>query len=122
MSGMTFLEKLLDGAEVEWKPLGDVTRYEQPTPYLVRSKNYSNDFNIPVLTAGKTFILGYTDEKNGIYKASDDPVIIFDDFTTASKWVDFDFKVKSSAMKMITTNENSRVRLKYIYYLSLIHI
>ena len=116
MSGMTFLEKLLDGAEVEWKPLGDVTRYEQPTPYLVRSKNYSNDFKIPVLTAGKTFILGYTNEDEGIYFASKSPVIIFDDFTTASKWVDFDFKVKSSAMKMITTNENSRVRLKYIYY------
>src|SRR5690606_20637596 len=29
------------------------------------------------------------------------PVIIFDDFTTASKYVDFDFKVKSSAMKLL---------------------
>ena len=70
----------------------------------------------PVLTAGKTFILGYTNEVEGIYTASKKPVIIFDDFTTANKWVDFDFKVKSSAMKMITTANESEVMQKYIYY------
>ena len=96
------MEKLLDGVEVEWKSLGDVAEYEQPTKYLVKTKNYSDEFKTPVLTAGKTFILGYTDETKGIYKASETPVIIFDDFTTANKWVDFDFKAKSSAMKMIT--------------------
>ena len=103
MSNMNFLEKLLDGVAVEWMPLGEVTKYEQPTKYLVQSTNYSDDFATPVLTAGKTFILGYTDEVNGIYRASKTPVIIFDDFTTANKWVDFDFKAKSSAMKMITS-------------------
>lgn len=55
------MEKLLDGVDVEWMPLGDVAEYEQPTKYLVKTKNYSNEFNTPVLTAGKTFILGYTD-------------------------------------------------------------
>jgi type I restriction enzyme S subunit len=102
MSGLEFLDKLLDGAAIERLPLGEVTQYEQPTKYLVAAKNYSDEFETPVLTAGKTFILGYTDESDGIYKASEAPVIIFDDFTTANKWVDFDFKVKSSAMKMIT--------------------
>ena len=84
MSDMNFLERLLDGVAVEWKPLGEVAKYEQPTKYLVQSTNYSNDFTTPVLTAGKTFILGYTDEVNGIYRASKTPVIIFDDFTTAN--------------------------------------
>ena len=93
MSENIFLDKLLDGIEIEWLLLGDVTQYEQPTKYLVKSKNYDDKFKTPVLTAGKTFILGYTDETNGIYKASTNPVIIFDDFTTANKWVDFDFKV-----------------------------
>ncbi|MCK6422459.1 MAG: restriction endonuclease subunit S [Aquabacterium sp.] len=116
MSGVTFLDKLLDGVEVAWLPLGDLTKYEQPTKYLVAAKNYSDDFETPVLTAGKTFILGYTDEVGGIYKASEHPVIIFDDFTTANKWVDFDFKVKSSAMKMITSSDQGRTLLKYIYY------
>lgn len=30
MSEMSYLEKLLDGVEVEWLPLGNVTKYEQP--------------------------------------------------------------------------------------------
>lgn len=113
---MNYLEKLLDGVAIDWLPLGEVTKYEQPTKYLVAAKNYSDEFEIPVLTAGKTFILGYTDESDGIYKASENPVIIFDDFTTANKWVDFDFKAKSSAMKMITSSDEIKVLLKYIYY------
>jgi type I restriction enzyme S subunit len=113
---MSFLDNLLDGVAVEWKPLGEFADYEQPTKYLVDSKNYNDNFLTPVLTAGKTFILGYTDETNGIYKASKMPVIIFDDFTTANKWVDFDFKAKSSAMKMITSKDKSKALLKYIYY------
>lgn len=116
MSDLGFLEKLLDGAEVDWMPLGTVTAYEQPTKYLVKSKNYDDRFSTPVLTAGKTFVLGYTDETSGIYEASKSPTIIFDDFTTANKWVDFDFKAKSSAMKMITSSDEDRFLIKYIYH------
>ena len=116
MSSSSFMDKLLDGVEVEWLPLGDVSQYEQPTKYLVSSTNYSDEFDTPVLTAGKTFILGYTNEVSGIYKASESPVIIFDDFTTANKWVDFDFKAKSSAMKMISSGDEDRFLTKYIYY------
>ena len=57
MSEAHFLEKLLDGAEVEWLPLGNVTQYEQPTKYLVKTKNYDDAFETPVLTAGKTLRL-----------------------------------------------------------------
>ena len=113
---MSNIEKLLEGVKVEWKSLGEVADYEQPTQYLVSSKNYNNSYKTPVLTAGKTFILGYTEETDGIYEASKNPVIIFDDFTTANKWVDFDFKAKSSAMKMITSKDESKVLIKYIYY------
>ena len=116
MSNLSFLEKLLDGVEIGWISLGEVTTYEQPTKYLVKSKIYDDSFSTPVLTAGKTFILGYTDEMEGINKASINPVIIFDDFTTANKWVDFDFKAKSSAMKMISSADESKVMLKYVYY------
>ncbi|MDD3342204.1 MAG: restriction endonuclease subunit S [Sulfurospirillaceae bacterium] len=85
--------------------LNEVLEYEQPTKYLVKTENYDNAFNTPVLTAGKTFILGYTDEKDGIFK-SNLPVIIFDDFTTSSKFVDFNFKAKSSAMKILKLKDN----------------
>jgi len=81
------------------KKLGEVLSYEQPTKYLVRSAAYQSHFSTPVLTAGKTFLLGNTDESFGVYDNL--PVIIFDDFTTASKFVDFPFKAKSSAMKML---------------------
>ena len=109
-------QRFLDNEIVEWLPIGSITKYEQPTNYLVKSTNYHESYATPVLTAGKTFILGYTNEENGIYKASKAPVIIFDDFTTANKWVDFDFKAKSSAMKMITSQDESKVLLRYIYY------
>lgn len=86
----------------EQRKLGEVLKYEQPTAYIVLSTEYNNEHNVPVLTAGQSFILGYTDETNGIkYADKNDPVIIFDDFTTSSHFVDFNFKVKSSAMKLL---------------------
>lgn len=95
--------------------LADCLKYEQPTKYQVSSKDYVEK-GIPVLTAGQTFILGYTNETNGVYQASKEkPVIIFDDFTTSFHWVDFNFKVKSSAMKMLTPF-NEEVNFRYIYY------
>ena len=96
--------------------LGEILDYVQPSQYIVQSTNYDDSYKIPVLTAGKSFILGYTDEKNNIFKASDENVIIFDDFTTASKFVDFDFKVKSSAIKILKTKDFNKYNIKYIYY------
>lgn len=91
----------------------DLLDYEQPTKYIVNSTNYSDDFNIPVLTAGKSFIKGYTNEENGIFQNL--PTIIFDDFTTASQFVNFKFKVKSSAMKiLIPTSE--LINMKFTFY------
>lgn len=89
----------------EVKKLGEILEYIQPTPYLVTDTEYSNDFSIPVLTAGKTFLLGYTSEEFGIFDYL--PTIIFDDFTTAIQYVDFPFKAKSSAMKMLVLKDKS---------------
>lgn len=94
--------------------LGDLLEYEQPTKYAVESTKYDNKYDTPVLTAGKSFILGYTDETDGIYDNL--PVIIFDDFTTATQYVNFKFKVKSSAMKILKANEELALT-KYLYYL-----
>ena len=101
---------------VEFVKLGDCLDYEQPTKYIVKSKEYK-DTGLPVLTAGQTFILGYTDEENGVFHASEEnPVIIFDDFTTSFHWVDFDFKIKSSAMKMLRVKDGVDVSFRFIYY------
>ena len=93
--------------------LGDLLEYEQPTAYIVESTDYSDSYSVPVLTAGKSFILGYTNEMDGVFDKT--PVIIFDDFTTATQYVNFPFKVKSSAMKILHINKDL-VLPKYIYY------
>ena len=101
----------------EQRKLGEILGYEQPTKYIVNSTDYSDDYEIPVLTAGQSFILGYTNEKDGIKDAtSASPVIIFDDFTTSSHFVDFPFKVKSSAMKLLykTSTEDNFYFLYHI--------
>ena len=108
-------EVRFEGFDGEWKftRLGDLLEYEQPTPYLVANKDYDNRYKTPVLTAGKTFILGYTKEENGIFKENL-PVIIFDDFTTATKFVDFPFKVKSSAMKILKAKDET-INIKLVF-------
>jgi type I restriction enzyme S subunit len=107
--------KKADGSDYpKWEELRlkEVLDYEQPTKYIVKSTEYCDGYDIPVLTAGKTFILGYTNEKLGVYSKS--PVIIFDDFTTANHYVDFDFKIKSSAIKLLK-EKNKNINLKFVY-------
>jgi len=98
----------------EWEmvKLEEICDYEQPTKYIVESTDYNDEYATPVLTAGKSFILGYTNETNGIYNKL--PVIILDDFTTDSRLVDFPFKVKSSAMKILQVRKD--VNIKYVAY------
>lgn len=91
----------------------DLLDYEQPTKYIVKSTKYNDKYKIPVLTAGKTFIKGYTNETDGIFDNL--PTIIFDDFTTASQFVNFQFKVKSSAMKILVPT-SKLVNMQFVYY------
>ena len=97
----------------EERRLGDVLDYKQPTEYLVENSVYDDGHKTPVLTAGKTFLLGYTNEKTGIF-IDKLPTIIFDDFTTAFKYVDFPFKAKSSAMKILIPKSEC-VNMKFVY-------
>ncbi|HCA22367.1 MAG TPA: hypothetical protein DEO87_08335 [Lachnospiraceae bacterium] len=100
---------------MDWKEysLGELLDYEQPAKYIVNSTEYNNAYKTPVLTAGKSFIIGYTNEKDGVFEEL--PVIIFDDFTTATQYVNFRFKVKSSAMKILKPKKEL-VNPKFIYY------
>ena len=93
----------------------DYVVYEQPQKYIVHSTDYlsyGKDY-IPVLTANQSFILGYTLEKDGIYEKGD--CILFDDFTNENKYVDFPFKVKSSALKILQTKEGLMLKFFYEY-------
>ena len=98
----------------------DLLDYEQPTKYVVTDSEYSEDRSkTPVLTANKAFILGYTDENFGVY--DNGACIILDDFTLDCKYVDFPFKVKSSAIKILTVKNGYSLRYVYEYlnYLNL---
>ena len=90
--------------------LSEVLSYERPDNYIVSNTNYCQQ-GIPVLTANKSFILGYTKDDHGIYNSY--PVIIFDDFTTDKKYVDFPFKVKSSAIKILKSKNGSNLRFVF---------
>ena len=93
----------------EQRKFGDLFEYERPDAYTVKSDNYNNDFNMPVLTANKAFILGYTNEENSYNK----PSIIFDDFTLDRKYVDFPYMLKSSAIKILTSKNQHNLRFLF---------
>ena len=101
----------------EYDEIRNMLHYEQPSAYLVNSTEYSEDYPTPVLTANKAFILGYTDEEYGVYDKGD--CIIFDDFTMDLKYVTFPFKVKSSAIKILTPRQNIDLYFIYEYLLYL---
>ena len=103
----------LPGFSEEWVTvrIGDLLTYERPDRYIVRSA-YSERGSVPVLTANKSFVLGYTDEDSDTF--SDLPAIVFDDFTTDCKYATFPFKVKSSAIKLLRA-KHDRVSLRYVF-------
>lgn len=109
-----FGKTLLERTKGELVEIGEVLDYEQPTKYIVKNqyKEKQNVADTPVLTANKAFIKSYTDEKTGIYQNI--PVIIFDDFTIENKYVDFPFKVQSSAMKILKPKTKD-INLLYVY-------
>lgn len=96
------------GFEDVWESMKfkNILNYERPDKYIVKSDNYSN-IGIPVLTANKSFILGYTQESSFYEKPL--PIIIFDDFTLDCKLVKFPFKIKSSAIKILSSNNFSDI-------------
>ena len=111
------ISKLLNEYDYEIMKIKDVLKFEQPTKYIVNSDDYINDSKaIPVLTANKAFILGYCNENN-FYDKGDS--IIFDDFTMDMKYTNFNYKIKSSAIKILTANDNNDLRFLYELLLSL---
>jgi type I restriction enzyme, S subunit len=106
--------KRLPGFNASWDivHLRDLLSYERPDKYIVEDTEYVEYGIVPVLTANKSFILGYTNEEFGI--CFDTPVIVFDDFTTDCKYAAFPFKVKSSAIKLLRPR-HERVNLRYVF-------
>ena len=101
----------------DYEPLmvKEILNYEQPTKYIVLNTDYSDDKELtPVLTANKSFILGYTEESFGVYDKGN--CIILDDFTMDLKYVNFPFKVKSSAIKILTAKDGINLKFVFEYF------
>ena len=84
------------------RKLGDLLKFERPDRYIEPDGDYLSEGTTPVLTANKGFVLGYTNNSEGIYDKG--ACIIFDDFTLDRKLVRRPFKVRSSAIKILTAN------------------
>lgn len=97
----------------DWKKvkLGEVLSYTQPTNFI--ENNYVKHGAVPVLTAGKSFILGYSNKTNSAYQNL--PTILFDDFTTEVRYLDYPFMVKSSATKFLNI-KNDDYDVKFLFY------
>ena len=112
----SLIGRIINGKSSNCK-IEDVIDYEQPTNYIVKSDKYIENGKTPVLTANKAFLLGYTIENEGVYNKSD--CIILDDFTLDFKYVNFPFKIKSSAIKILTAKKDIELRYFYEYLLFL---
>lgn len=109
-------KKRLNNFNEKWidTTLGNILDYEQPIKYISKKKEYNASGLTPILTANKSFILGYTNEKDSVF--DNPPVIIFDDFTTDLKFVSFNFKVRSSALKILIP-KNKNIDVFFLYNL-----
>ena len=99
----------------EQRKLENIFNYERPDKYIVSSAEYLEFGPTPVLTANKAFILGYTTEKNKYVNSHES--IIFDDFTLDTKFVDFPYMVKSSAIKILTLKDEKKDNIRFNFEL-----
>ena len=94
----------------EQQQIEKIFNYERPDKYICFDKDIERSGAVPVLTANKAFILGYTNDSSNVYHRAS---IIFDDFTMDSKFVDFSYKVRSSALKILTVKADHDLYFAY---------
>ncbi|WP_322958367.1 restriction endonuclease subunit S [Mycoplasmopsis felis] len=105
------------GFSEEWKEvrISNILTYVQPWKYLTKKKNFDMLGYIPVLTANKSLLLGYSVEDNYYNKEC----IIFDDFTQDFKYINYPFLLKSSAIKILIPNNNYSISFIFFLFQSL---
>ena len=106
----TFLEKLLDGAEVEWKPLNKIVT-TITAPVKLKREMYCSTGSTPIIDQGEKFIAGYTDENFEAIPSNE--YIIFGDHSEHIKYVNFSFIQGADGLKILKPKEDNA---KYIYY------
>ena len=110
MSELSYLEKLLDGAEVEWMALGSVIK-TVTAPSKLKSQAYRASGKLPIIDQSIKFIAGYTDEDVAPVEAG--KYIIFGDHSEHIKYVDFRFVQGADGLKILSPISDNA---KYIYH------
>ncbi|CAM7720238.1 MULTISPECIES: restriction endonuclease subunit S [Enterobacteriaceae] len=110
MSELSYLEKLLDGAEVEWLSLDTIIKTVTARS-KVKSSSYRSTGKLPIIDQGIDFIAGYTDD--GVIPVEMGEYIIFGDHSEHIKYVNFPFVQGADGLKILSSISNNA---KYIYY------
>jgi len=80
----------------------------------VKSSQYKSDGLYPIIDQSESFIAGYWDNENDVFKISK-PVTIFGDHTRCFKYVDFDFVLGADGVKILQPINDYHP--KFYYYL-----
>ena len=110
MNNTKFIEKLLDGVEVEWKALGTLVK-TVTAPSKLKSQAYRVTGRLPIVDQGIQFIAGYTDEDITPVEAGE--YIIFGDHSEHIKYVDFHFVQGADGLKILSPIS---ANAKYVYH------
>lgn len=110
MIDKSYINKLLEGVEVEYKTLGEVT-CNITSKNKIKATNYSKSGLIPIIDQSSNFISAHTDNLVGVIKL--DECIVFGDHTENIKYINFPFQQGADGIKILKVENNNT---KYIYY------
>ncbi|CAB5670248.1 restriction endonuclease subunit S [Providencia rettgeri] len=110
MSKLSYMEKLLDGVEVEWRALRDVVK-TITAPAKLKRESYREAGQTPIIDQGEKFITGYTDEDVKALPLGE--YVIFGDHSEHIKYVDFSFIQGADGLKILKSISDNP---KYVYY------
>ena len=110
MSHLSYLEKLLDGVEVEWIALRELVK-TVTAPAKLKRESYRETGKTPIIDQGEKFITGYTDEDVKALPLGE--YVIFGDHSEHIKYVDFSFIQGADGLKILKSISDNP---KYVYY------
>lgn len=94
--------------------ISDIIAKERFEVGKLETEQYQSKGKYPIIDQSKTFIAGYSDLDDLVFKGSL-PIIVFGDHTTIVKFVDFPFILGADGTKIIKANEE-KVTTKFLLY------
>lgn len=110
MNNLGFIEKLLDGEQVEWIALNSIVK-TVTAPSKLKREAYCQSGVLPIIDQGVEYIAGYTDEN--VPPVDIGECIIFGDHSEHIKYVDFPFVQGADGLKILKPLSDNA---KFIYY------